>query len=134
MKVAQSVKLRFVDRLIGSRASALWIIVVIGLLVSCDGTTEPSLDKSPVAQDESFLESPNVPLRDREGYDVFLVIGQSNTHYGLGIDPVRDTAPPDTFQLGRGGDRDLKLLPADEPLDHFSKGTSDLTQKIPALA
>ena len=59
--------------------------------------------------------------RSGTGYDVFLVIGQSNTHFGKGFDPDIDFAIPEIKQLGRGDGRNLKILPAIEPLDHYSK-------------
>lgn len=59
---------------------------------------------------------PEVPFR---GYDVFLIIGQSNTHQGLGYDPVLDATDPAVFQLGRWGSNNLKIIIAKDPMDHL---------------
>ena len=55
------------------------------------------------------------------GYDVFLVIGQSNTHQGIGFDPVLDAPDDHIKQLGRYNNFNLKIITASEPLDHLSK-------------
>ncbi len=105
-----------------------WIVtlfLIVGPLLACsDGGLQRNEVPAPKGvetgggqQEEGAKRaSPNL-----EGYDVFLVLGQSNTHYGKGLDPEIDRYPPNVFQLGRGGERDLKILPAVEPLDHVSK-------------
>jgi hypothetical protein len=55
------------------------------------------------------------------GYDVFLVIGQSNTHQGIGFDSVLDAPDDHIKQLGRYHDFNLKIITAREPLDNLSK-------------
>jgi hypothetical protein len=55
------------------------------------------------------------------GYDVILVAGQSNTHYGWGYDSVLDKVDNRVFQLGRFKENDYKIIPAAEPLDHHTK-------------
>lgn len=55
------------------------------------------------------------------GYDVILVAGQSNTHYGWGYDSVLDKSDDRIFQLGRFNHNDFKIIPATEPLDHHTK-------------
>lgn len=55
------------------------------------------------------------------GYDVILVAGQSNTHYGWGYDSVLDNVDNRVFQLGRFKENDFKIIPAAEPLDHHTK-------------
>ena len=54
-------------------------------------------------------------------YDVILVIGQSNTHQGIGFDHWLDRPFKNIKQLGRFNDNDYKIIPAVEPLDHLSK-------------
>jgi hypothetical protein len=53
--------------------------------------------------------------------DVILVIGQSNTHYGLGLDPAIDLPNDRVFQLGRFGADDGVVIAATEPLQHHSQ-------------
>lgn len=59
--------------------------------------------------------------KNPEGYDIILVMGQSNTHYGFGIDPVLDATHPLIQQLGRFDTNNYKIIPAKEPLDHHTK-------------
>lgn len=53
-------------------------------------------------------------------YDIFLIAGQSNTHWGLGFDPSIDTSDPDIFQVGRRNGFDGIIIPAAEPLHHWN--------------
>ncbi|MFT6747932.1 MAG: hypothetical protein ACJAZ2_002290 [Glaciecola sp.] len=53
-------------------------------------------------------------------YNVILIIGQSNTHKGTGLNLNIDTCAKGVMQLGRIGDRDHRIVPAAEPLDHHS--------------
>jgi hypothetical protein len=53
-------------------------------------------------------------------YDVILIIGQSNTHYGIGYDSVLDAPDCQIYQLGRHFTRDLQVILAEEPLDHHT--------------
>lgn len=53
-------------------------------------------------------------------YDVFLVIGQSNTHFGFGYDPAIDIPGEKVKQLGRFAPDRLKIIPANEPLQHHT--------------
>lgn len=112
-------------------------ILTLGALLSCDGASGVSGSDGPAVEQESMSAAtiaadPEIASHSAQpGYDLFLVIGQSNTHYGLGLDPVLDTAPPGIFQLGRGGARELKVLPADEPLDHFSKQKNRIGFALP---
>ncbi|MCX6268931.1 MAG: sialate O-acetylesterase [Bacteroidetes bacterium] len=59
-------------------------------------------------------------------YDVILVIGQSNTHQGVGYDPVLDKPSNDIKPLGRFGVNNYRILQAAEPLDHFSRLNDDI--------
>ena len=54
-------------------------------------------------------------------FDVFLVIGQSNTHFGEGLDRILDAPHQIIKQLGRFGKNNLKVIDAQEPLDHHTK-------------
>ena len=51
-------------------------------------------------------------------YDVILVIGQSNTHTGFGLDSNIDTPSNFIKQLGRFDANNYKVIPAIEPLEH----------------
>ncbi|MBO0320963.1 sialate O-acetylesterase [Muricauda sp. CAU 1633] len=53
-------------------------------------------------------------------YNIILIIGQSNTHAGLGLDASIDTTRQGVMQLGRVGDRNLKVVKAIAPLDHHT--------------
>jgi len=53
-----------------------------------------------------------------QAYDVFLVAGQSNTLHGCCKDPDLQEVDSAIMQLGRHEDRDLKIIPALEPLEH----------------
>ncbi len=53
-------------------------------------------------------------------YHVFVVAGQSNTHFGEGFNPTIDISDPRIIQLGRN-DNNLKLIATDQPLDHTTK-------------
>jgi hypothetical protein len=55
------------------------------------------------------------------GYDIILVAGQSNTHYGWGYDSILDKTDNRIFQLGRFKEMDYQIIPAAEPLDHHTK-------------
>jgi hypothetical protein len=66
--------------------------------------------------------NPGIPpgVYDNEGYDIILVIGQSNTHSGLGLDSILDASDSTVFQLGRFEDHNYKIIPATEPLEHLT--------------
>lgn len=59
--------------------------------------------------------------QNSKGYDIILVMGQSNTHFGFGIDSVTDVTHPLIQQLGRFNENNYKIIPATEPLDHHTK-------------
>jgi hypothetical protein len=54
-------------------------------------------------------------------YDIVLIAGQSNTHYGLPFDPKKDTGHPRVKQLGRFNGQDMEIIDAVEPLDHHTR-------------
>lgn len=54
-------------------------------------------------------------------FDVILVIGQSNTHQGIGLDVYLDRPYENIKQLGRFEPYNYKIILAKEPLDHLSK-------------
>lgn len=58
---------------------------------------------------------------NKTNYDVILVAGQSNTHYGLGYDSLLDASDNRIVQLGRFDENDHQIIPAAEPLDHHTK-------------
>ena len=58
-----------------------------------------------------------------DNYDIILVAGQSNTHYGYGYDSTFDATHKDVFQLARF-ELDEEIIPAAEPLHHHSKKDS----------
>lgn len=52
-------------------------------------------------------------------YDIFLVAGQSNTHYGIGYNAAIDQADSVIFQMGRHLGQNRKIILASEPLHHW---------------
>lgn len=56
-----------------------------------------------------------------EAYDIILVIGQSNTHFGYGYHAELDAPSELVLQLGRFDSNDYRIIPAAEPLDHHTK-------------
>lgn len=68
-------------------------------------------------------KSPPAPL-DYEGYDIFIVAGQSNS-VGVGFGRYHDEfSTPENdkriFQLGRFGSSNMRVLPASDSLEHWS--------------
>jgi hypothetical protein len=59
-------------------------------------------------------------------FDIILVIGQSNTHQGIGFDFNLDSPRIYIKQLGRHGENNFKIIPATEPLDHVSKLSNNI--------
>lgn len=52
------------------------------------------------------------------GYDIWPILGQSNTAYGEGFDPAIDTPHPRVDQLAARGPGFGRVMPAAEPLLH----------------
>lgn len=65
---------------------------------------------------------PNTCLEDEPleftEFDIFLIVGQSNTCSGKGLDPSLDKAHPRIKQLGRHDGKNFQIIPAVDPLDH----------------
>ena len=51
---------------------------------------------------------------------IILVIGQSNTHAGIGFDVELDKPVKGIKQLGRFGTDNMKIIEAVEPIQHLS--------------
>lgn len=64
---------------------------------------------------------PTDEIKISEKFDIILIIGQSNTHYGIGLDSALDYSDARIKQLGRFDDRDLQIVDAVEPLDHQTR-------------
>ena len=79
-----------------------WILSVL-ILTACK-------DKTPVVCTDTQLNAPQI----------IFVVGQSNTHYGLGLNEVLDAPVDGIYQLGRFKNNNC-IIPACEPLDHHSK-------------
>jgi len=71
----------------------------------------PLLFSSCSKEDDEIIE---------KGYDIILIIGQSNTNSGIGYDNNLDASDIRIKQLGRYYDRDLKVILAEDPLDHHT--------------
>ena len=50
-----------------------------------------------------------------------MVVGQSNTHAGIGLNPELDGSVDGISQLGRFGNDDMQIIRAEEPLQHHTK-------------
>lgn len=59
-----------------------------------------------------------------QGYDVFLIAGQSNTHAGYGLNFAFDKPDKRIVQLGRKGADNMLIIPAIEPLQHHTAADS----------
>lgn len=87
-----------------ARSFALGIATsLMALILSCK-------EKKEVVCSDVELQNPKI----------ILVVGQSNTHAGLGLDPVLDVSQQGIYQLGRF-DNNNCIIEATEPLDHHSK-------------
>lgn len=78
------------------------------VLLSCNSSTSTSTSESV------------------KSYNIILVIGQSNTHYGPGLDTAIDVPLDKIKQLGRFGDDAMKIIDAIEPLQHHSMKTDKI--------
>ncbi|MEQ9300138.1 MAG: sialate O-acetylesterase [Cyclobacteriaceae bacterium] len=79
------------------------ILIVTVLFVSCDDRLELTGYEKLVAP------------------KIILVIGQSNTHSGEGLDSLLDAPQDGIYQLGRFGDNNYRISLATEPLEHHSR-------------
>lgn len=57
---------------------------------------------------------------DQTFYHVFIVAGQSNTHYGFGYDNNLDVSDSRIMQFGRHNGNDYKIIQANHPMDHHT--------------
>ena len=65
-------------------------------------------------------EVPPAELNNPLVYDIFPVMGQSNAYNGSGLNYLLDHSNYQIKQLGRFGINDHRVIPAVEPLEHFS--------------
>jgi len=63
----------------------------------------------------------DVSLEIQSSYDVFIIMGQSNTNSGKGLDPTVDYYPSSVFQFGRKFENNYQIIPAVEPLDNHHR-------------
>lgn len=98
------------------------LISLFGVLLSCS-------QMDPAASgDNSSTDQPNVPSQpsgpEDEGYDIFLLIGQSNmAGRGLMIDGDREVFSDKVFLLDKQG----KAVPATNPLNQYSTVGKDVS-------
>jgi hypothetical protein len=88
--------------------TTLTLIFFIFILVSCH-------------KDEKVDQLVPTYIQNCDSFDIFLVVGQSNTNTGFGIDPVLDAPDSNIYQLGRHEERNMKIIRAREPLDSHDK-------------
>ena len=77
----------------------LCILLIFHLFICCNKPIDNTIEKN---------------------YDVILIIGQSNTHYGIGFDSILDAPDSLIYQLGRHNSNDLEVILAEEPLHHHT--------------
>lgn len=66
---------------------------------------------------------PDVNAQNCPGYDVILVAGQSNTHYGYQLDPEKDTVDAKVYALKRYDAKDYRIEKAAPALDFWTRAT-----------
>jgi hypothetical protein len=88
--------------------SAIFIATISLLCMTCSSGTTVSEEKT------SDLHNPKDST-----YSVFLVAGQSNAYFGLGLDTAIDKPSPGIYQLGRVDGDNMKVIEAKEPLQHY---------------
>lgn len=79
--------------------------ILIFLILGCENSDEISLNKS---------------------FNIVLIIGQSNTHSGIGLDPLLDIGNSRIKQLGRFGDQNMQIIDATEPLHHHTRANNKI--------
>lgn len=84
--------------------TTLTFLIFLLILISCNKEKEPLFDQTPVQ------------IESCDNYDVFLIVGQSNTNTGLGLDRSIDTSCTRIDQLGRYDIDNFKVIRAFEPL------------------
>ena len=57
---------------------------------------------------------------------IVLIIGQSNTHWGIGFDSELDKPIETIKQLGRKGNDNMQIIPAIEPLHHHTASENQI--------
>ncbi|WP_185117645.1 sialate O-acetylesterase [Chryseobacterium sp. PMSZPI] len=77
-------------------------------------------------QSENTPPVQKITAKVAQQYDIFLVAGQSNTHYGYGYDKNIDTTDPDIFQMGRFYPSDKQIIVASEPLHHWTAAPTNI--------
>lgn len=58
-----------------------------------------------------------------QGYDIILVAGQSNTHYGYPLVPAKDTVNSKVYALKRYDGKDYRIEKANPALDFWTRAT-----------
>lgn len=59
-------------------------------------------------------------------HSIILIIGQSNTPSGIGLDSKLDTTEDGISQLGRFGADNMQIISASEPLQHHTKNDNKI--------
>ena len=87
-------------------------LLLLSLLSSCKESIELK------SIDFQYCDSANISLKTK--YNIVLIIGQSNTHYGVGLDLSIDIPQQGVMQLGRFGGNNYQVITANEPLEHHT--------------
>jgi hypothetical protein len=102
------------------------VFFLIHLLCSCSRQDETILPTSCVILDTHSCTATDTLLPDlssigpvtSDKFDIFVIMGQSNTLVGPGYDSILDHGHPRIFQLGRYQENDLKVISSREPLEN----------------
>jgi Carbohydrate esterase, sialic acid-specific acetylesterase len=105
--------------------AALFLLILLKLC-SCSHKDETILAMNCVMSDSHSCSPIDTLLPDlseirpvaSEIFDIFVVMGQSNTLVGLGYDSILDHGHPRIFQFGRYQENDLKVISSQDPLEN----------------
>ncbi len=112
-------------RAVGLGLAVLFILIQLKFS-SCSTKNEAILIEKCLTSDNYLCTSIDSLLPDLSGispiasekFDIFVVMGQSNTLAGLGYDSVLDRGHPRIFQLGRYEENNLKVVSSKDPLEN----------------
>jgi len=92
----------------------------LGLLVSVLLVGLFSCSKTSIETLACDTSTPSLYRLNNPSHHIILVMGQSNTHSGIGFNSLLDTISQGVMQLGRFGKDNLKVIPATLPLQHYT--------------
>jgi hypothetical protein len=123
---------------IANESSASYVLRAtdLGKKVTVTVTGSKSGYVTAAATSAGLLVTPGVtpapsPAPVGEGYDVVMIMGQSNAQGGgLGYDPAIDVTVPGLYQLAGSGSNKGKIVPASDSLNHVTTWMSDGAPRV----